>query len=344
MEVFMGHRYFTPIRIFALGIAVLLLMTAAPVAGQVAPAKNAAGAKSWKQPRTPDGQPDLQGVWTNATLTPLERPKEYAAKQFLNEEEAIEFAKKELNNVDGDRRDGGSDTDVNRAYNEFWRDRGQVTADRRTSLIIDPPDGRVPPLTAAAQKAAADRAAKNRGHQFDGPENRNLAERCISVTNAGPPMMPANYNANYQIVQAPGYVALLSEQIHDVRVIPTDGRPHVSQDVRQLLGDSRGHWEGNTLVVETTNFTDRTNFRGSGEHLHLIERFTRTGADSMDYEFTMNDPESFTKPWTARVPMAKVAGPIYEYACNEGNYGLTGSLSGARAEEKRAEEAKKGSR
>jgi len=321
-------------------------MTAAPVAGQVAPgaAKNAAGAKAWKQTRTPDGQPDLQGVWTNATLTPLERPKEYAAKQFLTEAEAVEFAKKELNNVDGDRRDGGSDTDVNRAYNEFWRDRGQVTADRRTSLIIDPPDGRVPPLTAGAQKAAADRAAANRGHQFDGPENRNLAERCISVTNAGPPMMPANYNANYQIVQAPGYVALLSEQIHDVRVIPTDGRPHVSQNVRQLLGDSRGHWEGSTLVVETTNFTDRTAFRGSGEHLHLIERFTRTGADSMDYEFTMNDPESFTKPWTARVPMAKVAGPIYEYACNEGNYGLTGSLSGARAEEKRAEEAKKGSR
>ena len=342
----MGQRLCTPIRVSALGIAVLILMTAAPVAGQVAPgaAKNAAGAKAWKQTRTPDGQPDLQGVWTNATLTPLERPKEYAAKQFLTEAEAVEFAKKELNNVDGDRRDGGSDTDVNRAYNEFWRDRGQVTADRRTSLIIDPPDGRVPPLTAGAQKAAADRAAANRGHQFDGPENRNLAERCISVTNAGPPMMPANYNANYQIVQAPGYVALLSEQIHDVRVIPTDGRPHVSQNVRQLLGDSRGHWEGSTLVVETTNFTDRTAFRGSGEHLHLIERFTRTGADSMDYEFTMNDPESFTKPWTARVPMAKVAGPIYEYACNEGNYGLTGSLSGARAEEKRAEEAKKGSR
>jgi hypothetical protein len=346
MEVSMGHRLCTPIRVSALVIAVLILMTAAPVAGQVAPpaAKNAAGAKAWKQARTPDGQPDLQGVWTNATLTPLERPKEYAAKQFLSEEEAVEFAKKELNNVDGDRRDGGSDTDVNRAYNEFWRDRGQVTADRRTSLIIDPPDGRVPPLTAAAQKAAADRAAMNRGHQFDGPENRNLAERCISVTNAGPPMMPANYNANYQIVQATGYVALLSEQIHDVRVIPTDGRPHVSQNVRQLLGDSRGHWEGNTLVVETTNFTDRTAFRGSGEHLHLIERFTRTGADSMDYEFTMNDPESFTKPWTARIPMAKVAGPIYEYACNEGNYGLSGSLSGARAEEKRAEEAKKGSR
>jgi hypothetical protein len=289
--------------------------------------------KPWTLPHTPDGQPDLQGIWNNATLTPMERPAQYAGKATLTAQEAVEFEKEELGNVNADRRDGSSVTDVNRAYNEFWRDRGKITPDRRTSLIIDPPDGRVPPLTPAAQKRAADLAAQSRGHEFDGPENRSLAERCIAVPNAGPPMLPANYNANYQIVQSRGYVALLSEQIHDVRIIPIDGRPHLPPDVRQLLGDARGHWDGNTLVVETTNFTDRTSFRGSGEHMHLTERFTRTGAETMLYEFTVDDPETFTHSWTARVPMTKSQGPIFEYACHEGNYGLAGSLSGARAEE-----------
>lgn len=305
---------------------VAVLLAVIPVVGQ----------KTWTQPRTPDGQPDLQGIWNNATLTPMERPAQYAGKATLTEKEAVEFEKEELRSVDADRRDGATAVDVNRAYNEFWRDRGKITPDRRTSLIVDPPDGRVPPLTATAQKLAADRAAKNRDHEFDGPENRSLAERCIAVSNAGPPMIPANYNANYQIVQTPGYVALLSEQIHDLRIIPTDGRPHVPQDVRQLLGDARGHWDGNTLVVETTNFTDRTSYRGSGEHLHLTERFTRTGPATMLYEFTVNDPETFTAPWTARIPMTKAQGPLFEYACHEGNYGLAGSLSGARAGEKAA--------
>jgi hypothetical protein len=293
----------------------------------------ATGQKTWTVPHTPDGQPDLQGIWNNATLTPMERPAQFAGKATLTEKEAVEFEKAELGNVNADRRDGSSVTDVNRAYNEFWRDRGKITPDRRTSLIVDPPDGRVPALTPAAQKLAAERAAQNRGHEFDGPENRSLAERCIAVSNAGPPMLPANYNANYQIVQSRGYVALVSEQIHDVRIIPTDGRPHIPQEVRQLLGDARGHWDGNTLVVETTNFTDRTSFRGSGEHMHLTERFTRTGADTMLYEFTVDDPETFTHSWTARIPMTKAQGPIFEYACHEGNYGLAGSLSGARAEE-----------
>jgi hypothetical protein len=298
----------------------------------------AAAQKPWTVPHTPDGQPDLQGIWNNATLTPLERPAEYAGKTTLTEAEAVEFEKAELGNVNADRRDGSSVADVNRAYNEFWRDRGRITPDRRTSLIIDPPDGRVPPLTATARKRLADIAARETGHEFDGPENRSLAERCISVSNAGPPMMPANYNANYQIVQSRGYVALVSEQIHDVRIIPVSsgqvsGRPHLPSDVRQLLGDARGHWDGNTLVVETTNFTDRTSFRGSSEHMHLTERFTRTGPDTMLYEFTVDDPETFTRPWTARVPMFKAKGPLFEYACHEGNYGLAGSLSGARAQE-----------
>lgn len=289
--------------------------------------------KTWTVPRTPDGRPDLQGIWNNATLTPMERPAQYAGKATLNENEAVEFEKEQLRDVNADRRDGSTLTDVNRAYNEFWRDRGKITPDRRTSLIVDPPDGRVPPLTPEAQKLADARAAQVRGHEFDGPENRSLAERCIAVSNAGPPIIPANYNANYQIVQAPGYVALLSEQIHDVRIIPTDGRPHVAQDVRQLLGDSRGHWEGNTLVVETTNFTDRTGFRGASEHMRLTEKFTRTGASTMLYEFTVNDPETFTRPWTARIPMTAAKGPLFEYACHEGNYGLAGSLAGARAED-----------
>jgi hypothetical protein len=294
--------------------------------------------KPWTPPHTPDGQPDLQGIWNNATLTPMERPAQYAGRPTLTEQEAVAFEKEELGSVNADRRDGSTVTDVNRAYNEFWRDRGKITPDRRTSLIIDPPDGRVPPMTPAAQKRAADLAAQNRGHEFDGPENRSLAERCIAVSNAGPPMIPANYNANYQIVQALGYVALLSEQIHDVRIIPISGptgaRPHLPPDVRQLLGDARGHWDGNTLVVETTNFTNRTSFRGSSEHMRLTERFTRTGADTMLYEFTVDDPETFTRPWTARIPMTKAQGPLFEYACHEGNYGLAGSLAGARAEEK----------
>ncbi len=293
----------------------------------------AAGQKTWTPPRTPDGKPDLQGIWNNATLTPLERDTAYKGRPFLSDKEAADFEKAMLRDVDADRRDGAALADVNRAYNEFWRDRGRITPDRRTSLIVDPPDGRVPPLTPAAQKLAAEHAAQSRGHEFDGPENRSLAERCIAVPNTGPPMMPANYNANYQIVQAPGYVALLSEQIHDVRIIPTDGRPHLPQDLRQLLGDSRGRWDGNTLIVETTTFTDRTSFRGSGEHMHLTERFTRTGADTMTYEFTVDDPETFTRPWTARISMTRAKGPLFEYACHEGNYGLEGSLAGARAEE-----------
>ena len=294
----------------------------------------AAAPKSWEPPRTADGQPDLQGIWTNATLTPLERPADLANKEFLTEQEAAEFAKRALTDVDADRRDGGAATDVNRAYNEFWRDRGKVVASRRTSLIIDTPDGRIPPLTPEGKKIAAARAEARRLHPFDGPENRSPAERCIATPNAGPPMMPANYNANYQIVQAPGYVLILSEQIHDARVIPLDGRPHLPAHIRQWTGDSRGRWEGGTLVVETTNFTDRTNFAGSGAGLRLIERFTRTDAETILYEYHVDDPATFTRPWTVQIPMTKARGPLFEYACHEGNYGMFGMLSGARAEER----------
>jgi hypothetical protein len=302
------------------------------VAG-VAAAQNTS--KSWTPARTPDGQPDLQGVWNAATLTPLERPASLAGKAFFTDQEAAEFEKQSLTDVDADRRDGGGAADIGRAYNEFWRDRGRVVPTRRTSLIIDPPEGRIPALTAEAQRRNAARAEARRLHPADGPEDRSLAERCVAVSNAGPPMIPANYNSNYQIVQAPGYVVILSEQIHDARVVPLDGRAHVAGQVRQFLGDSRGRWEGNTLVVETTNFTDQTAYQGSGEGLVLTERFTRTAPDTMVYEFTVNDDASFVRPWTAQLFMTRTDDLLFEYACHEGNYGMEGVLSGFRAEERR---------
>lgn len=294
--------------------------------------KKASAAKEWTVPRTPDGKPDLQGVWNSATLTPLQRPTKGpgSGHEFFTPEEAAQYTKEELDRVNGDKLDGVGN------YNEFWRDRGKLAPDMRTSMIFDPPDGKIPPLTPQAQKRVADKRAAARGHEFDGPENRSTDERCISVRNAGPPMIPTNYNSNYQIVQSPGVVALLSEQIHDVRIIPTDGRSHAPSSVRMVNGDSVGHWEGNTLVVETTNFTDLTSYENTTPNLRLTERFTRTGPNMLMYEWTVDDPETFTKPWSARYPMFKVEDTIFEYACHEGNYGLLDSLSGARATEKAA--------
>ena len=301
--------------------AISTFLLTLPVAGQ--------------SPRTPDGKPDLQGTWSNATVTPLERPVELGNQQFFTKEQAAQYAKNMVNNSNSDRRDGGAEADVGRAYNNFWRESGtNVVPTMRTSLIVDPADGRIPALTPDAQRKAAARAEARRLHPADGPEDRSLQERCILWPAAGPPMMPVGYNNNYQIVQGRGYVAVIVEMIHDVRIIPTDGSPHLPSNVRQWLGDSRGHWEGNTLVVDTTNFTDQTNFRGSGENLHLVERFTRTGTESLMYEFTVDDPASFVKPWTVQVPMTRSAGPVLEYACNEGNYAMQGILAGARAQEK----------
>jgi hypothetical protein len=286
-------------------------------------------------PRTPDGKPDLQGVWTNATVTPLERPIELGNQQFFTKEQAAQYAKTVVANTNSDRRDGGAEADVGRAYNNFWKDGGtKVVPTMRTSLIVDPPDGRIPALTPEAQRKAAARVEARRSHPADGPEDRSLQERCILWPAAGPPMMPVGYNSNYQIVQDRGFVAVISEMIHDVRMIPTDGSAHLPSNVRQWLGDPRGHWEGNTLVVDSTNFTDKTNFRGSGENLHLTERFTRTGPESLTYEFTVDDPATFVKPWTVQIPMTRAEGPVLEYACNEGNYAMQGILAGARATER----------
>ena len=293
--------------------------------------------KTYSPPKTPDGQPDLQGIWTNVTVTPLERPADLKDKAFFTPQEAAAFEKRIVEQNNADRRDGGAAADVGRAYNDAWYDRGtKVVKTLRTSLVVEPPEGHIPPMLPEATKRQQDRLALNRGHQFDGPENRSLAERCLIWPTLGPPMLPSCYNNNYQIVQGPGYVALLSEMIHDVRIIPTDGRPHVPANVRLWMGDARGHWEGNTLVVDTTNFTGKTAWRGSSENLHLIERFTRTDANTLLYQVTVEDSSTWAKPWKIEVPMQKTDGPIYEYACHEGNYAMGGMLAGARAEEKAA--------
>jgi hypothetical protein len=298
-------------------------------------------AKPWAVPRTADGHPDFQGTWTTSTLTPLERPAEFADKPLLTEQEAKEYEARLLKEGNRDRRDGGAEADIGRAYNDFWYDRGShVVQTRRTSLIIDPPDGRIPALTPEARKRQADLAAYRRQHPGDGPEDYSLANRCILWASAGPPMMPGPYNNNYQILQSAGNVTILVEMIHDARIISTDTRPHLPSTVRQWMGDSRGHWQGDTLVVETTNFTNQTNFRGSSENLSLVERFTRTDANTIMYEFRVTDPSSFTKPWTVQIPMKKSTEQVLEYACHEGNYAMEGMLGGLRAEEKAAAGAK----
>jgi hypothetical protein len=287
------------------------------------------------QTRTP-GTPDLQGIWSNGTITPLERPRELEGKAFFTPPEAAAYEKQVRDRNHGDRRDvNNPDADLAVGYNDFWWDRGtRVVSTLRTSIITDPPDGRIPPLTPAAQKRAAARAEERKLHPADGPENMTLADRCIA--RPGPPLIPAGYNNNHQIVQTPEYVVIFSEMMNGARIIPVTPRPHVPGSIRQWFGDSRGKWEGNTLVVETTNFTDKTNFRGAGENLRVIERFTRTAPDTLLYQFTVEDPESFQRPWSGEIPMKKVEGPIFEYACHEGNYSMLHSLSAARAEEKGA--------
>jgi len=284
--------------------------------------------------RTPDGKPDLQGTWSFATLTPMERPANLGDKEFFTEQEAAAWVKQQIEQGNMDRRDGSVEQDVGRAYNDFWWDRGTaIVKTRRTSLVIDPKNGKIPPMLPAARERQQERQAANRGHEFDGPENRPLAERCLILQGAGPPMTPTAYNNNVQITQGEGYVALLIEMGHEARIIPTDGRPHLPESVRLWKGDSRGHWEGDTLVVETTNFSDKNPFHGSGRNMKLIERFRRADANTLIYQFTVDDKETWAQPWTVEIPVTKSQGQLFEYACHEGNYGLAGALRGARAEE-----------
>jgi hypothetical protein len=285
--------------------------------------------------RTPDGQPDLQGVWNFATLTPLERPDQLAGKAVLTDEEAVIYEKEALERTDADRRPAEGNADVALAYNNAWYDRGtRIIGTRRTSIIVEPPDGRIPALTLEGRTKANARAEAGRQHgPADGPEARSLAERCL-LFGAGPPMLPGPYNNNVQVVQSRDHVVIVNEMIHDARIVPLGGGPHLPARLRRWQGDPRGHWDGDTLVVDTTNFSDRTHFRGADENLHLIERFTRIDAGTLVYEFTVDDPTAFTKPWTGQIPMTRSDQPIYEYACHEGNYAMSGILRGARAEEK----------
>ncbi len=281
--------------------------------------------------------PDLEGIWSFATLTPLERPAEFGDKAVITRAEADAWVRETLERTNRDRRDGGAEADLGRAYNDYWFDRGSalasVNGQIRTSLITDPPDGKLPALTPDARARTAARAADVREHPADGPENRSLAERCLSF-NAGPPMVPGPYNNFVQIFQMPGYVIIANEMIHDARIIPLDGRAHLSSPVRSWLGDSRGQWEGDTLVVDTTNFNGKTSFRGADQNLHLVERFKRVDANTLLYEFTVDNPTAFTRPWSAAVPMTKSDDRIFEYACHEGNHALVNILRGARYQER----------
>jgi hypothetical protein len=284
-------------------------------------------------PRTPDGHPDLQGIWTNATITPLERPAEFAGKATLTDAEAKAWERKD---VQSNTLDSDVDSNFNRAtggpgvgaYNNLFVDRGselaRVDGVKRTSLILDPPDGKMP----ARIRAAVARAGRG---GYNDVKDRPLSERCIIGfgSTAGPPMLPVLYNNNYQIVQSPDYVMILIEMVHDARIIRMNGT-HPPQTVRQLLGDSIGQWEGDTLVVETTNFDPRTAFRGSSPNLRVVERFQRANAGTILYRATIEDPSVYSKPWTLEYPFVATAGPVYEYACHEGNYAMPDILGGAR--------------
>ncbi len=336
----MSRRHLASIAIVAMAIT-----TALPSPGVAqAEARTADAADAL---RTAWGAPDLRGIWDFRTITPLERPGDVAGQQVLTEAEAENFEERTA------QRSAAADTlaipercidspnfvDCVGSYNQLWFDRGtEVLEDRRTALIVDPPDGRIPPLTPEAQKKAAV-IAEIRRRPPRGPEDRRVGARCIVGFNSGPPMNPSAYNNNMQLFQVPGYVAILNEMVHDARIIPLDGRDHLPSHIRQWMGDSRGRWEGDTLVVDTMNLTDQTMFKGSGKNMHVIERFRRLDADTLLYEYTIDDPESFVRSWTAVFPMRKSEGPIFEYACHEGNYSMFNLLSGARAEEEAAAQA-----
>jgi hypothetical protein len=320
----------------ALALAGLLPLGAA---AQRPPAAKAVG-KTAGSPKTPWGDPDLQGIWSNTTTTPLERLPEAKDKANLTDAERETLARQVAERLDQDKPPAQAGAVV--PYNEFWYERG--TLNNRTALIIDPPDGRLPAFTEQGQKRFAAIQASRKVSAADSWLDRSAYDRCITRGVPGT-MMPGFYNHNYQILQTPGYVAIVVEMIHDARIIPLDGRPHLPSDIRQWLGDSRGHFEGNTLVVETTNVNDKVFERsastGFGGNVKMIERFTRSGADAIDYQFTIDDATTFTKPWTVSTPMMKIQGPLYEYACHEGNYAMSGILGGARAEEKAAADAAK---
>ncbi len=331
-----GHRQ--------LGCAALAALIAAglgvQVLGQQAPSGSGPSAtpKGWKAPRTSWGHPDLQGLWDNGTTTPLERPAEFAGREFLTDAELAERTHEVATRAE--KRPASAAADVELAYNNEWWERGSPL--KRTSLIIDPPDGRLPALTEEGKKfvAARDAYRKSRG-PADSWTDRPLQERCILYH--GVPPFPTGYNNQYQIVQTPGLVAIRYEMMAETRMIPIDGRPHLSWAIPQWIGNSRGRIEGDTLEVETTGYSEKTTFRfpAANDSLRVIERFTRTGPNEIDYRFTVQNPVMYTRDFTAVLPLRASEGPLFEYACHEGNYGMAGVLSGHRSEERKAEEAAK---
>ena len=342
----MNHRRLAA---FLTVIAVISL-SAVPAAGQSGEASTA--------PRTPWGAPDLGGVWDFRTITPLERPEEFAATETLTAEESAAREARALENAVDRVPEPGSTG----GYNRFWVDTPSFADNTRTSLIEDPPDGQLPSLTPGAQHQLGSlgedlpspRPIRYRagGSGVDGPEDRGLAERCILGFAHGPPLLPGGYNQNIQVFQTPDHVVILNEMVHDPRIIPLDGRPHLPGDLEQWNGDARGHWDGDTLIIESANFSaKRESFSptvstamGSGKTLRLTERLTRVNADTMRYEYTVTDPATFTRPFTAAIPLRKSEVPIFEYACHEGNYGLLNILRGARDDEAAAAVAAQGSR
>jgi hypothetical protein len=328
---------------FAATAAMLAPLYVAAQTPRSAPAPDSAAAtKKYTPPRTPWGEPDLQGTFSNRTITPFERPANVSGREFFTPEEVAALEKRAQEQSGDEGRNKGTRGDVERAYNDFWWDRGTKVTTPRTSLVIDPADGRVPELTEEAKKRAADegkrpafRGAGANGRGADSWLDRSTFERCITRGMPGA-MSPTAYNNNYRITQSPGYVAIQIEMLGGARVIPTDGRPHINQSIRQWMGNSVARWEGDTLVVDTMNFTDKVLYRGAAENLHLVERFTRVAPGQIDYRVTITDPTTFTKPWTLAIPYVDTGEDLFEYACHEGNYGIANVLSGFRAQERKS--------
>jgi hypothetical protein len=342
--MFVRHRFAFGFLAAALGVAAgAVALAAQAVASRASPAP-----REWVLERTPEGHPDFQGVWANNTVTPLQRPKQWETKTRLTDAEIADLQKfaAQIVENDGDAQfgDGLILAVLNRIanpksydpgtgnYNQFWLvDRDWH--DRRTSLIIDPPDGKIPPLMPEGQKRRAAEVEYRKVHAFEDPEVFPMGERCV---NFGIPRLQAGYNSYLQIIQSPDYVTILSEMAHDARIIPLDGRPHLDGRIRVWNGDSRGRWEGDTLVIDTTNFSPKSDFMGSHENLRLTERLTRAGPEILNYEFTVNDPTMWTAPWTAMIPLKLKNELIYEYACHEGNEAIPDMLRGHRFEEREA--------
>jgi len=343
----MTNRFWVSATVLTALMAIALLSPPF-LAAQARPSTSAtpaAGAKTWTASRTPDGQPDLQGYWTSLSFTPMERPAKYAGREFLTDEEAAEVFKAGVQHAYEFTYANSAETPV---YDSTvyalgaWQN--GVTPNRRTSLVVDPPDGKIPPLAPEAQKAraamkkipTANENLEVQGPvQADGPEDLTLGVRCLSF--GGPPILPAAYNSNVHIVQGAGYVMIEYEWNSEIRTIPLDGRPQLSHNIHRWHGDSRGHWEGNALVVETTNFRPGATFQNANpKTLKITERFTRLDARTIEYKFTIDDPATWTKPWSAIVPLSHIDGPMFEYACGEGNNGIVNILAGARASERAA--------